>query len=65
MKFNGYIIHSALMSAWIVPVVSHWVWSEVGWLFSGNANGLLGVGILDFAGSSVVHMTGGALTTIY
>jgi Amt family ammonium transporter len=28
-------------------------------LYSGNSKGLFGVGVLDFAGSGVVHMVGG------
>jgi len=38
--------------------VCHWVWGA-GWLSQIGANFSLGHGVLDFAGSSVVHMTGG------
>lgn len=32
--------------------MSHWAWSQFGWLFQ--------LGYRDFAGSAVVHVTGGA-----
>jgi Amt family ammonium transporter len=51
MKFPAYIIYTAIISAVVYPIVGHWVWSTEGWLFR------LGFG--DFAGSTVVHATGG------
>ena len=52
-----------VVSAFIYPVVVHWVWSAEGWLsifrkFSPNHGGtaLFGSGMIDFAGSGVVHM---------
>jgi ammonium transporter, Amt family len=50
MKFSGYLIMSAAMTAVIYPIVSHWQWGG-GWLSE--------LGYYDFAGSSLVHMTGG------
>lgn len=42
-------------------MVAHWAWSDGGWaspaLDDGSA--LFGCGVIDFAGSGVVHMTGG------
>lgn len=52
MKFPSYLIFSFIMSALIYPIVGHWIWGG-GWL----AN--RGVPFHDFAGSTVVHMTGG------
>jgi Amt family ammonium transporter len=37
-------------------IVSHWIWSPHGWLFKGLLTG--GVGMQDFAGSTVVHFQG-------
>jgi Amt family ammonium transporter len=51
-KFKSYFAYSFIISAIIYPVVVHWVWGG-GWLFQ------LDVPYHDFAGSSIVHMTGG------
>ncbi len=48
----GWVIAAAIISAFIYPVVEHWVWGG-GWL--GN------LGFIDYAGSTVVHLTGGML----
>lgn len=73
-NFNAYLCYSIFLSAFVYPVVVHWVWSREGWLsfaaVSGNPepwrqnvdgpNGyLFGSGMIDFAGSGVVHMVGG------
>ena len=50
MKFPAYVIYSFLISAFVYPVVGHWVWGG-GWL--------AGLGFTDFAGSTVVHAVGG------
>jgi len=56
VKFTGYTIFSLLMSAFIYPVVVCSTWGY-GWLevFNKDAN----AGYIDFAGSGVVHLTGG------
>ncbi len=52
MKFSGYLIVSVAITALIYPIVSHWQWfGEGAWLYDR--------GYYDFAGSSLVHMTGG------
>jgi Amt family ammonium transporter len=51
-KFKAYFIYSFVISALIYPVVVHWVWGG-GWLYQ------LSTPYHDFAGSSLVHMTGG------
>ncbi|MBM3798454.1 MAG: ammonium transporter [Actinobacteria bacterium] len=51
-KFKSYVIYSALISAVIYPVVVRWQWGG-GWLFQ------LDTPFHDFAGSAIVHMTGG------
>ena len=50
MKFPAYLIYSFVISAFIYPLVGHWIWGG-GWLAS--------LGFADFAGSTVVHTTGG------
>jgi hypothetical protein len=49
-------MYSAVLTAFVYPCVVHWVWDPQGWLGAGNAAPLFGVGMLDFAGSGVVHM---------
>ncbi|MCY3781363.1 MAG: ammonium transporter [Chloroflexi bacterium] len=57
-NFVGKLIYSAILGAIIYPVVVFWTWGE-GWLYQ--------QGFVDFAGSTIVHMTGGivALTGAY
>ncbi len=50
MKFGAYLVYSFLISSFVYPVVGHWIWGG-GWLAS--------MGFADFAGSTVVHVTGG------
>lgn len=49
-KFTAYLIYSIVISAFIYPVVGHWIWGG-GWLAE--------IGMWDFAGSTVVHSVGG------
>ncbi|MDD1503733.1 ammonium transporter [Lysinibacillus sp. CNPSo 3705] len=46
----AYIGVIIIMSSLVYPVVGHWVWSDHGWLTN--------LGFIDFAGSTVVHLTG-------
>ncbi|MCB1152879.1 MAG: ammonium transporter [Deltaproteobacteria bacterium] len=50
IKFSAYLIYSAIISAVVYPIVGHWIWGG-GWLAE--------MGFFDFAGSTVVHATGG------
>ncbi|GBF92724.1 ammonium transporter [Raphidocelis subcapitata] len=59
-NFSAYLAYSFLVSAWVYPVVVHWVWAPKGWLSAFNTvNPLFGSGMIDFAGCAVVHMVGG------
>jgi Amt family ammonium transporter len=51
-KFIAYVFYSILITAIIYPIVGHWIWGG-GWLAK--------LGMWDFAGSTVVHSTGGWL----
>jgi Amt family ammonium transporter len=51
-KFKAYAIYSIAISALIYPVVVRWQWGG-GWLYQ------LSTPFHDFAGSSIVHLTGG------
>ncbi len=50
MRFSAYLAYSFIISAFVYPVVGHWVWGN-GWLSN--------LGFHDFAGSTVVHGVGG------
>ena len=51
MKFSPYLVFSLIATVFIYPLAGHWVWSPDGWLNK--------IGMLDFAGSAVVHSLGG------
>lgn len=51
-KFSMYFVYSMLISAFVYPLEGHWSWGG-GWLSE--------MGFHDFAGSTVVHLCGGAL----
>jgi ammonium transporter, Amt family len=53
MRFSAYVLFLALWSLIVYAPVAHWVFAD-GWL------GLAGVGALDFAGGTVVHVNAGA-----
>lgn len=56
MKFSAVLLFSG---AWLVLVyapICHWVWGEGGWL--------LDMGLLDFAGGTVVHITAGVAALV-
>ncbi|CAH9137301.1 unnamed protein product [Cuscuta epithymum] len=59
-QFVAYLIYSAFLTGFVYPVVSHWFWHVDGWASPTNNSDLLfGSGVIDFAGSGVVHMVGG------
>ncbi|KXZ49707.1 hypothetical protein GPECTOR_20g564 [Gonium pectorale] len=58
-NFNAYLGYSTFISALVYPVVAHWVWCTEGWLGYGTKRPLWDCGLIDFAGSSVIHMLGG------
>ena len=66
-KLMGYVAISIILTTFTYPVVVHWVWDSHGWLsaFNADARKALGTddkgsyGVIDFAGSGVVHMVGG------
>lgn len=57
----AYLCYSVALAGFVYPVVAHSVWSNNGFLSVSNFdNPLLSIGSIDFAGSGVVHTTGGA-----
>ena len=57
VNVGAYLLFSFLMTGFIYPVIAASCWSGDGWLVSGEWND--GVGYEDFAGSGIVHLTGG------
>ncbi len=55
-KFISYLIYSAVISAFIYPIEAHWTWGG-GWLSTFTFGEW--TGFTDYAGSTLVHMTGG------
>lgn len=59
-QFVAYLIYSSFLTGFVYPIVSHWFWSTDGWASANRTHDLLfGSGVIDFAGSGVVHMVGG------
>lgn len=58
-QMTAYLSYSMVLAGFIYPVVAHSVWSNNGFLSNANIDPLMGSGAVDFAGSGVVHLTGG------
>lgn len=57
-NMKSFFIYGFFVSGIIYPLYANWVWGG-GWLATLGSNFGLGHGHVDFAGSSVVHLTGG------
>ena len=62
-KFASFMIYGLIVGSIIYPIYGNWVWGG-GWLATLGKEFGLGHGHVDFAGSSVVHMTGGVLAIV-
>jgi Amt family ammonium transporter len=51
MKFSSYLVFILLWATFVYDPVAHWVWGTGGWLKK--------LGVLDFAGGTVVHINAG------
>jgi Amt family ammonium transporter len=56
--FIGDILYSIGVTGFIYPIIGHWAWGPDGWL------AVMAVPFRDFAGSTVVHTIGGAISLI-
>ena len=52
MKFSAMCIFMVLWSLVVYAPIAHWVWSPIGWVGTG-------IGAIDFAGGTVVHINSG------
>jgi Amt family ammonium transporter len=51
MKFRGFVIFTVLWALLVYSPVCHWVWGVGGWIRN--------LGVMDFAGGTVVHINSG------
>lgn len=67
-SFTAYLGYTALLTGFVYPVIVHWFWSADGWgsafavaasLGDASKGPRISHGVIDFAGSGVVHLTGG------
>jgi len=68
-SFLGYVLYAIFITGFIYPVVVHWIWSPYGWLSAFRddevASGAwVSHGVIDFAGSGVVHLVGGSISLV-
>ena len=61
LKFNSYLVITAIVGTILYPVIGHWAWanSDENYGGDGSTGWLYDLGFVDFAGSTVVHSTGG------
>jgi ammonium transporter, Amt family len=60
MKFSAFVVFTLLWATFIYDPVAHWVWGAGGWLGGiAGTDGFKGLGALDFAGGTVVHINAG------
>jgi Amt family ammonium transporter len=50
-RFKAFVLFSVAWATLVYAPIAHWVWSPDGWLFR--------LGVLDFAGGTVVHLSSG------
>ncbi len=60
VKYSAVVIMSFFISMFLYPLFANWVWGG-GWMATLGVNFGLGHGVVDFAGSAVVHSMGGMI----
>jgi Amt family ammonium transporter len=55
-RFKAFVLFSVMWSTFVYAPIAHWVWAPDGWL--------AGLGILDFAGGTVVHLASGVAALV-
>jgi Amt family ammonium transporter len=56
MKFSSYLVFILLWATFVYDPITHWVWGTGGWLRN--------MGVLDFAGGTVVHINAGVAALV-
>lgn len=56
MRFSAMLLFSGIWATIVYLPIVHWVWAGNGWLFE--------MGLLDFAGGTVVHITAGVAAVV-
>jgi Amt family ammonium transporter len=60
IKYSAMVITGFFISMFLYPLFGNWVWGG-GWLATLGKNFGIGHGVVDFAGSAVVHSMGGMI----
>ena len=55
-RFKAFVLFAVAWSTLVYAPIAHWVWSPDGWLFD--------LGVLDFAGGTVVHLSSGVAALV-
>jgi len=55
-RFKSFVFFSLLWATFVYDPIAHWVWGNGGWLHQ--------MGVLDFAGGTVVHISSGAAALV-
>ncbi len=55
-RFKAFVLFAVAWSTLVYAPIAHWVWSPDGWLFD--------MGVLDFAGGTVVHLSSGVAALV-
>jgi len=64
-QMRAYLMYSMILTGFVYPVVAHNIWSPNGFLSCKSVGDpLFGIGMIDFAGSGVVHVTGGSTALV-
>jgi Amt family ammonium transporter len=55
-RFKAFVLFSLLWTTLVYSPIAHWVWGDGGWLHQ--------MGVLDFAGGTVVHISSGVAALV-
>jgi Ammonium Transporter Family len=58
-QMAAYLCYAFVLTGWVYPIVAHTIWSPQGFLSAHTIQPLWNSGMIDFAGASTVHVTGG------